>query len=117
MSGIVATEPKLIKTNAGLEIAGFRLASRGGSEQARRNDETSWYTVSGYRTLAQNIASSIKKGDRVLVTGTLQVNDWDNDTRRGTTAEIEAVTLGHDLRYGTSDYTHMNDRDAKESAR
>ena len=108
VSGLVATTPRHIVTQEGLPITSFRLA-----EQVRRFDradmkwvdgETNWYTVTAFRTLAVNAAGSISKGERVIVAGELRVRDWDNGERAGTSVEIEATHLGHDLAWGTSTY-------------
>jgi single-strand DNA-binding protein len=37
--------------------------------------------------------------------GRLRVRDWDNGERAGTSVEIEAETLGHDLVWGSSTFT------------
>jgi single-strand DNA-binding protein len=66
--------------------------------------ETNWFTVTAFRQLAINAAGSISKGERVLVTGKLRVRDWDNGERAGTSVEIEAEALGHDLTWGTSTF-------------
>jgi single-strand DNA-binding protein len=108
VSGLVATTPRHLVTQDGLPITSFRLA-----EQVRRFDreqmkwvdgETNWYTVTAFRTLAVNAAGSISKGERVIVAGDLRVRDWDNGERAGTSVEIEATHLGHDLAWGTSTY-------------
>jgi len=108
VSGLVATTPRHLVTHDGLPITSFRMA-----EQVRRFDrekmkwvdgETNWYTVTAFRTLAVNAAGSIDKGDRVIVAGDLRVRDWDNGERAGTSVEIEATHLGHDLAWGTSTY-------------
>ncbi|MGF6821164.1 hypothetical protein M2317_000050 [Microbacterium sp. ZKA21] len=36
------------------------------------------------------------------MTGRLRVRDWDNGTARGTSLDIDAEAIGHDLRWGTS---------------
>ncbi|MBJ7281217.1 MAG: hypothetical protein JHD31_05065, partial [Rhodoluna sp.] len=38
------------------------------------------------------------------VMGRLRVRDWDNGERAGTSVEIEAETLGHDLVWGSSTF-------------
>jgi single-strand DNA-binding protein len=109
LTGLVATSPRHVTTSEGLAITSFRLAS-----SQRRFDkalskwvdgETNWFTVSAFRALATNAASSVVKGDRVVVTGRLRVRDWENTDRSGTNVEIEADSLGHDLTWGTSVYT------------
>ena len=67
--------------------------------------ETNWYTITSFRTLAINTATSISKGDRIVVSGTLRIRDWDNGERVGTSVELEASNIGHDLVWGTSTFT------------
>ena len=109
VSGLVATTPRHLVTQEGLPITSFRLAS-----SKRRFDrtkktwvdwETNWFTINSFRQLAINSASSISKGDRIVVSGRLKVRDWDNGERSGTSVEIEADCLGHDLVWGTSEFS------------
>lgn len=64
-----------------------------------------WYTVTVFRQLALNCNVSLDKGQRVLVTGRLKIRGWENGERSGTTVEIEAEALGHDLAWGTTAFT------------
>lgn len=109
LTGLVATTPRHISTSEGLAITSFRLASsqrRFDRATSRWVDgDTNWYTVSSFRALAENAATSISKGDRVVVSGKLRIRDWENTDRSGTTVEIEAESLGHDLVWGISSYT------------
>jgi len=61
--------------------------------------------VTAFRQLAINSAGSVAKGDRVIVSGKLRVRDWDNGERAGTSVEIEADGLGHDMSWGSSVFT------------
>lgn len=64
---------------------------------------TQWYTVSAWRGMARNVAGSLVKGDGVTVVGRLNVSSWTaQDGSERTTLEIEAITVGHDLRLGTT---------------
>ena len=109
VTGLVATTPRHITTSEGLAITSFRLASsqrRYDRTQQRWIDaDTNWYTVSCFRGLASNAAGSVVKGDRIMVSGRLKIRDWENTDRSGTTVEIEADNLGHDLFWGTSTFT------------
>ena len=109
VSGLVATTPRHLVTQEGLPITSFRLAS-----SKRRFDrtkkiwvdgETNWFTINSFRQLAINCASSVSKGDRIVVSGRLKVRDWDNGERSGTSVEIEADCLGHDLVWGTTEFS------------
>jgi single-strand DNA-binding protein len=109
LTGLVATTPRHITTSEGLAITSFRLASsqrRYDRVQQRWIDgDTNWYTVSAFRNLAQNAATSVSKGDRVILTGRVRIRDWENTDRSGTTVEVEAESVGPDLTWGTAVYT------------
>ena len=109
VSGLVATPPRHIVTGEGLPITSFRLASTqrrfDRSTQRWIDGETNWYTITAFRQLAINSATSIGKGDRVVLSGRLRIREWENADRSGTNVEIEADCLGHDLMWGTAQYS------------
>ena len=109
VSGLVATTPRHLVTQEGLPITSFRLAcSKRRFDRTKKiwvDGETNWFTINSFRQLAINSASSISKGDRVVVSGRLKVRDWDNGERSGTSVEIEADSLGHDLVWGTTQFS------------
>lgn len=109
ITGLVATPPRHIVTSEGLPITSFRLAStqrRFDRGQDKWIDgETNWYTITTFRQLAIHAAGSIEKGQRVVLSGRLRIRDWENGERTGTTIDIEADALGHDLAWGTSAFT------------
>jgi len=41
----------------------------------------------------------------VIVNGRLRVRRWESDDKSGTTVEVEADAIGHDLRWGVSAFT------------
>lgn len=109
ISGLVATAPRHIVTGEGLPITSFRLASTqrrfDRSNQRWMDGETNWYTITSFRQLAINSATSIGKGDRVVLTGRLKIREWENADRSGINIEIEADSLGHDLMWGTAQFS------------
>ena len=109
VAGLVATTPRHLVTQDGLPITSFRLAAAHRKFDRALNKwidgETNWFTVTAFRQLAINVAGSISKGERILVTGKLRVRDWDNGERAGTSVEIEADSMGHDLCWGNSAFT------------
>jgi single-strand DNA-binding protein len=119
-AGIVATTPRHVQTDEGLDITSFRLASN----RRRYDDElqqwvdvdTNWYTVVAFRALAANAEKSLRKGDRVVVSGRVRIRDWEHDSGSGTSVEVEADALGHDLLWGTTTYTRssVGDTDDEE---
>jgi single-strand DNA-binding protein len=109
LTGLVATSPTHIVTRDGLPITSFRLASaqrRFDRSQERWIDsETNWYSIRLFRALAINAAVSIEKGQRIVVVGRLRISEWENSERTGTTVDVEADAVGHDLAWGTAAFT------------
>jgi len=109
ITGLVATTPRHLVTADGLPITSFRLACSyrkfDRTENKWVDGEANWYTITAFKQLAINIASSINKGDRIIVTGDLHIRDWDNGERAGTSVEVEATAIGHDLSWGMSVFT------------
>ena len=111
VTGLIATTPRFITTSDGTPIISFRMAT-----SQRRYDKsagkwvdasTNWYTVTGFRQLANNCSISLNTGDRIIVSGRLRVKDWTTDERSGTTIEIEAEVIGHDLFWSTAVATRV----------
>lgn len=117
--GLVATTPRSVVTESGLAVTSFRLAapSRKYDQETASwvTDQTNWYTISSFRRLAENAATSISKGDRILVHGRIKIRDWDNGERSGTSVEIDADALGPDLTFGTAMLQRMPVPDEEES--
>lgn len=109
LTGLVATNPRHIVTSEGLTITSFRLASnqrrfdRG--QNAWIDGDTNWYTVTAFRQLGTHVATSLEKGQRVLVTGRVRIRDWESGEKSGTTIEIDAEAIGHDLTWGRATFT------------
>lgn len=117
VTGLVATTPRHLVTQDGLPITSFRLASKevtGGLNGEPSNEVTNWFTITAFRQVAINIAGSIHKGDRVLVYGNLNVRDWDNGERAGTSVEIVVDSIGHDLNYGVSVFSNTEKIDTEK---
>ena len=68
-----------------------------------QDGETSYYTVTCWRRLAENVHGSLRKGDMVIVRGKVSTRSWLDDQQRvRMEVEIEADSVGHDLAFGWS---------------
>ncbi|MFF7729753.1 single-stranded DNA-binding protein [Streptomyces sp. NPDC008001] len=104
--GNVATEPDYRESANGSPSSRFRLAAT-----VRRWDRaegewadayTSFYTVWAWRSLAANVVASLGVGEPVVVQGKLRIRDEEREGKRWVSADIDAVSIGHDLSRGTS---------------
>jgi single-strand DNA-binding protein len=104
--GNVATQPVYRELASGAS-ARFRLAVTArywDREKSTWTDgHTNFFTVWAKRQLATNTTASLNVGDPVVVQGRLKVR---TEVREGqqswTSADIDAVAIGHDLARGTS---------------
>jgi len=67
-------------------------------------ESTSFFDVVCWRDLAENVALSLTKGARVLVTGRLDQRSWESDEgEKRSKVEIVADEIGASLRFATVD--------------
>ena len=68
-----------------------------------RDGNTSFANVKCWRLLANNAASSFRKGDAIVVAGRLSVREYEGrDGSRRIAVDIEAESIGHDVNRGIS---------------
>ncbi|WP_326808528.1 MULTISPECIES: single-stranded DNA-binding protein [unclassified Streptomyces] len=112
VSGNVATQVDHWTSPSGVPVARFRLAST-----VRRFDKrkgswsdafTSFYTVWAWRSLATNVASSVARGEPVIVRGQLRIMEDEREGRRYLNADLLASTVGHDLSRGTAAFVRVS---------
>jgi len=91
-------------------VANFRVACT--PRRFNRRTETwsdastQWFTVNAWRGLAENCATSLRRGDPVVIHGRLNVSTWVNASNVEVTGfEVEADHVGHDLSRGSSQFT------------
>jgi single-strand DNA-binding protein len=109
MVGFVASKPSLVLTKAGRFVANMRVGvtpRRQDRDTGQWSDgDTSYVTVTCWRSLASNVAACLRKGDPVVVKGKMRVRQFDDkDGNQRTTVEVDASTMGHDLTRGVAHF-------------
>jgi single-strand DNA-binding protein len=103
--GRVATQPVYREMASG-PSARFRLAVTARYWDREKNmwtdGHTNFFTVWANRQLATNTAASLTVGEPVIVQGRLKVRTDVREGQSWTSADIDAVAIGHDLAWGTS---------------
>lgn len=109
--GFVASEIRTSTTPGGIATASFRIGSTDRRFDRANNvwvdGNTNWFTVQSFRHLAGHIGCSVKKGQRIIVVGKLKLRQWEREGRIYHVAEIDAETVGHDLMWGSANFTRM----------
>jgi single-strand DNA-binding protein len=104
--GNVTRDPELRYTPNGAALVKFGVAvnRRFKDESGQWKDgETSFFDITAWRTLAENIAESITQGTRVVVVGRLRTNSWETpEGDKRTKIEIEAEEIGPSLKWATA---------------
>jgi single-strand DNA-binding protein len=118
LTGNVANAPQGRQTTNGTPMATFRLACNQGyfdrKTQKWVDTGTHWFDVEAYNQLAANILGSLKTGDPVIVQGSLKVREWTTEKSSGTSLDVRAELIGHNLARGVSSFT-KNARPADQS--
>jgi single-strand DNA-binding protein len=105
--GNLTRDPELRYTPNGAALVKLGIAvSRRIKDDATgqwRDAETSFFNVTAWRTLAENIAESLTQGTRVVVVGRLRTNSWETpEGEKRSVVEIEAEEIGPSLKWATA---------------
>lgn len=107
VTGNATTEPQLRFTPSGAPVCNFRIAS---NERKFNKQTNSWEDgdsvylgVSVWREQAQNVADTVTKGMRLIVTGTLYQKQYEkSDGTRGSSYEISNAEVAPSLLRATA---------------
>ncbi len=105
--GNLTDDPELRFTPSGAAVANFTVASTprimNRQTQQWEDGDTLFMRCSAWRNVAENIAESLHRGNRVVVTGRLKQRSY--ETREGqqrTVVELDVDEVGASLRYATA---------------
>lgn len=111
VSGNLTADPELRFTQNGVPVVNFNLAHtpRVKNGENWTDGETTYFRCTAWRSLAENIAETLKKGDNVLVVGQLKTRKYTNrDNVENISIEIEASNVGPSLSYATAVVTRRS---------
>nr|WP_199550316.1 single-stranded DNA-binding protein [Streptomyces sp. N35] len=108
--GNLTADPELRHTNSGLAVANFTVASTPRTFDRERSEfvdgEPLFLRCSIWRQAAENAASSLTRGARVIVTGRLKQRTFDdNEGQRRTVLELDAEEVAVSLTYARAQVT------------
>ena len=98
LDGNVGKQPELKTTKSGEQMCRFSVAST--KKQEGREPVTSWVSVLCFKEMAALVAEKVQQGDRVIVTGRLEVEKYnDKDGNERTAVTVMADDIGISLRW------------------
>ena len=105
--GNLTSDPELKFTPSGAAVANFTVASTPRTFDRQTNEwkdgEALFVRCDAWRQLAENVAESLQKGQRVVVTGALKIRNYERqDGSRGTSVEMTVDEIGPSLRFATA---------------
>ena len=105
--GNLTNDPELRFTPSGAAVANFTVASTPRTFDRQSNEwkdgETLFMRCSVWRDAAENVAESLQRGTRVLVTGRLRSRSYETkEGEKRTVVEMEVDEVGPSLRYATA---------------
>lgn len=106
--GNLVDDPELRFTPSGVAMAKIRFAVNR-RYQDRNNEwqeETSFFGGTCWRDMAENVAESLQKGMRVIVTGRLEQRSWETqDGDKRSIIEVRIDDIGPSVRWATATVT------------
>src|SRR5437660_8007017 len=104
--GNLTRDPELRYTPNGAAVVklGVAVSRRVRDESGQWKDaDTSFFDVTAWRSLAENIAESLNQGTRVIVVGRLRTNSWETaEGARRSKVELESDEVAPSLRWATA---------------
>ena len=78
--GNLTRDPELKFTNEGVAICelGLAVSRKWADREGKENENVDFFNISCRNSMAENCASSLKKGDRVLLNGHMNLRSWEN---------------------------------------
>lgn len=109
----VAADPDLRFAPSGIAICSIRAvaSSRKKNESDEWvDDKTCWTSLTLFKEAAENAVESFQKGDLVVVSGRIEIQEWEKDGHKNRAANILVDSIGHSVRFATSKATKAERR-------
>jgi single-strand DNA-binding protein len=106
ITGNLTGDPELRFTSSGQAVCNFTVAVTDRVQDkesgAWKDGETAFFRCDVWRDVAENVAESIHKGDRVTVTGSLRQRSYETkEGEKRTVTEVAVEEIAVSLRYVT----------------
>lgn len=97
--GNLTRDPELTETSGGVSVCHFAIAVNRSYTSSDGERQTDFFNVTAWRNLAETVARYTKKGNKVAVTGSIQIRTYeDNQGVRRTAVDV----IAQDIEFLTS---------------
>ena len=109
IAGNLTRDPELRNLNGGRTVVSFSIAeNRHWADKATSatQEAVTYLDVAAWGAMAEHVATSLRTGDRALVTGRLEQRSWEGpDGQRHSKHELVATEVAASLRYAEASIT------------
>lgn len=101
LTGNATADAELKFLQSGAAVANFTVAVTPRVKQGDQwtDGQAAFYRVAAWKQLGENVADSVKKGDRVTVVGRLTPREYEHNGEKRTSLDVNADSVGLDLQF------------------
>lgn len=104
LTGNATGDAELRFTQSGAAVANVTVAvtPREKNGDQWQDGQAAFYRVAAWRDMAENVAESVRKGDRVTVVGRLKPREYEHNGEKRMSLDVDADSVALDLRFRTA---------------
>ncbi|MCD4670949.1 MAG: single-stranded DNA-binding protein [Actinomycetia bacterium] len=109
--GNLTRDPEMKYTNEGTAICemGIAVGKKWIDKEGKESESVDFFNITCWNTMAENCAASLKKGDRVLLNGHMNLRSWENkEGKKFNIINITADTIAASLEFNKIIYDNAN---------
>ena len=115
--GRLVADPEIKFGASGIAILKARVVTSGRkkTDDGWQDIDTTFWSVSAFRQLAENVAESLSKGDEVIVVGKVKQREYETpEGEKRSITEVTADAIGPNLRSATARTNRISRSQASE---
>ena len=116
LTGNATSAAELRFTQSGAAVANVTVAvtPREKSGDQWVDGQPAFYRVAAWRDMAENVAESVQKGDRVTIVGRLKPREYEHNGEKRTSLDVDADSVALDLRFRSAKAAPKSQRPAPQ---
>jgi len=115
--GNLTRDPEIKYTNEGIAITEMGLAvnKKWTDKNGKESETVDFFNITTWNNLAENCAATLKKGNRILVSGHLNLRSWENkEGKKYNITNITADVVAASLEFNQISILEKNDIETGE---